>query len=264
VSFAPRPTVKLIKRVIKGQAETKFRSYFQGATTDPTNVTLGQYADRTFFSKNQYILSNTTDIHRLIPIIQQGVGDNQRVGTRIEPTRLTVSGNVQVNKAKLLNFTPQERFVVIYVLQHVTLKSYPALVASNNFAALLDTGDQQTAAFNGDVQSLYLPVAKQNYRLLAKRVIPLRQAGYFNTGTSTAVSVANSHNYSANFRFNLTKHLPKHIAYPEGSGVPDPTNTSIFMCVAWADMIWDVTTPPPASTLGVDMTYVSQLHFKDI
>jgi len=263
-SRAPKATVALVKRVMKGEAETKSRMYFQGPTTDSLDITFGQYADRTFTGKNQFISSNVTDIHRLIPIIQQGTGDNQRLGTRITPTSLIVRGNVQVNKSALQSTSaPQERFAVIYVLQHVTLKDYNSLRVSNNFGAMLETGDQSTASFMGDTMSMYLPVAKQNYRLLAKKIIPLRWAGVISPGTAP-VSIANAHNYSVNFTFNLTKHLPKTIVYPEGTGIPNPTNTSMFMCVAYANQLWDVTTPQPAATVGVDMTYVSMLSYKDV
>jgi len=263
-SRAPKATVALVKRVMKGEAETKSRMYFQGSTTDSLDVTFGQYADRTFTGKNQYISSNVTDIHRLIPIIQQGTGDNQRLGTRITPTSLIVRGNVQVNKSLLQSTSgPQERFAVIYVMQHVTLKDYNSLRVSNNFGAMLETGDQSTAAFMGDTMSMYLPVAKQNYRLLAKKIIPLRWAGIINPGTAP-VSIANAHSYSVNFMFNLTKHLPKTIVYPEGTGVPNPTNTSMFMCVAYANQLWDVTVPQPSAVVGVDMTYVANLSYKDL
>lgn len=271
VAFAPRPmqsAVQLIKRVVKSQAETKYRTFYSGGVLGPL-LDPGDYSIRAYTLQNQFITSNVTDIHRLIPTVLQGVGDNQRIGVKISPTSLVLTGNFTVNLQQIWqNNIPRDIVVVMYVLQHVTLKDYTSLVAGNDFNQLLDTGEQGTARFNGDIQSAQLPVNRQVYRLLAKKVIPLRYAGVQPAGvTFTApVSVANAHNYQASYKLNLTKHLPKVLTYNEnttsGLGLGDPTNSSIFMTCAWYEMNGGI--PPTTASVVFQQEYVSHFHYKDL
>jgi hypothetical protein len=260
--------VRLIKRVVKGQAETKYRTYYSGGVLGPL-VDPGDYSLRAYTLQNQFISSNITDIHRLIPSVLQGVGDHQRIGVKITPTSLVVTGNFTVNLQSIWNNNiPRDMVVVMYVLQHVTLKDYTSLVAGNDFTQLLETGEQGTARFNGDIQSAQLPVNRQIYRLLAKKVIPLRYAGVYPAGVAftAPVSVANAHNYQASYKLNLTKHLPKVLTYNEtvasGLGLGDPTNSSIFMACAWYEMNGGI--PPTTGSALFQQEYVSHFHYKDL
>jgi len=262
-----KAVTKLVKRVINNSAETKMVAWYNGPS--PSDGTYGQ---ANYIIQNPVIASNTTDILRLIPYVKQGVSDNQRIGERVHPTSLNVKGTVMVN---INNLPPQagnvgvttDIYVVIYILQHVTLKSYTALTASNDFTQLLRTGENTTAQFNGHVWDSQMPVEDAYYRVLKKKKYRLRYAGKGTTSGGDPpgpawLSVPNCVSYRAEYNMNLSKYLPKKFTYPENpsaTGANDPTNSSIFMCMGCyqgngiVDNSWTFS-----------QQYVSQLTYKDI
>jgi len=262
--MASKPTLNgAINAAINRKAETKRVMYYSrngAATTDP-----GSYANWQYRIQNQYISSNATDIMRLCPLVLPGTSDNQRIGNKISPVSLTVKGNISIPQQYLLAGTPWDVFAVIYVLQHVSLKSYSALQLENSFNQLLETGENTTVGFGGIALHASLPVSKQNYKVLAKKIVRLRFSGTLNaTGTPATYSRANSHSYNVPFSISLTKHLPAKYVYPEADAptptLNDPVNSSPFMCVAYYN--YDQSQPSP-STPGIAVQYHSELLFKD-
>jgi len=161
--------------------------------------------------------------------------------------------------------------VVIYVLQHVQLKDYTNLYASNDFTQLLLDNEENTRSFDGQSWQQHMPIANQYYRLLKKKVITLRYAGLWPKPTTPTAStgVPNSHNYFANYSFNLSKHIPKELKYPEQT-IPTgplvlntPTNSSIFMCMGF----YQQNEPSNGATFDtapqMEQTYQSRMYYKD-
>nr|WPR18634.1 MAG: capsid protein [Chemarfal virus 264] len=262
--YVPPPTVEQrVARAISRSTETKQVAWYDGPV--PSN---GTYAQWSYVNQNATITSNTTDILRLIPQVVQGTGDNQRIGERISPKSLIVKGacTVLANNMQPLPGFKSDMVVVIYVLQHVTLKSYAALTASNDFTQLLRTGENTTAAFQGTIRDAQMPVEDAYYRLLKMKKIRLRYAGVQPHDNASVppnqwISVDNSHSFSGEFQFNLSKHLPKQFKYPESAsvaGANDPTNSSIFMCVGQYQMNGTV-----VQDNLIAFQYMSQLKYKD-
>jgi len=256
--------VRLIKSVAKGVGETKQVSWYNGPV--PSN---GTYAQANFINQNAIITTNATDILRLIPYVAQGTSDNQRIGERINPVSLTLQGTVCLPTNSFADPTGSlfnDEYVVIFILQHVTLKSYTALQASNDFTQLLRTGENTTVAFQGHTWDAQLPVEDAYYRLLTKRKFRIRNMGVKpasgggdpnNTWVAPALSP-----YRAEFKINLSKYLPKVFKYPENPSAPggnDPTNSSIFMCMG---MYRGDATVGQSDT--IQQQYVTHLKYKDI
>lgn len=270
---ASKKTVtKIVNNVINRKAESKMAIWYNPAVPTIPSVTPGSYAAAGWNDQNQLITVNVADIHRMIPVVTQGSGPNQRNGDRISPKSLVCRGSVAVNINGPNGTTndSHDLYAVIYFLQHVTLKNYYNLYANNDFTQLLNTGEDSTAAFQGFQRDKDMPVNSSSYRLLKKKVIPLRWAGVTQTPVpSTGVSsIANSHTYNAQYTVNLTKYLPKTLKYPESTasqGVNDPTNSSIFMCVGWVDMkSVDAANVTPTPVLYLNQTYQSQMTWKDL
>lgn len=262
---------KLINSVINRKAETKMAIWYNPAVPAIPG-SAGSYAAWGWSDQNQLITSNVGDLKRCIPVVTQGTGDDQRIGERISPKSLVVKGTVAVN-INGPNGTvndPHDLYVVIYFVQHVTLKSYYALNTFNDFTQLLNTGEASTAAFQGFQRDLDLPVEKTYYRLLKKKVIPLRWAGITQAPVPSTgiVSVANAHTYNAHYSVNLSKHLPKTLQYPEPTatnGTNDPTNSSIFMCMGFVDMkSVDPANAVNSPVLYLNQTYTAQMTWKDL
>jgi len=268
-----------IGKVIMSKAETKQRQFYQSLKdlTTTTRAT-GAWADRGWGIQNQFITTNATDILQLIPFIESGVKPNQRLGDKIQPTSLTVHGTVRVALNRMTSFEPTDIKVVIYVLQHVSLKDYNTLYSNNQFLSLLENSENTTVPYLGTNAENKLPVNPKSYRLLKKKIISLRYAGAVSgTGSPpTNVSVANSHNYFADYTLNLSKHLPAQLKFPEdalnGTTLDptianSPTNSSIFMCMGFYDQNSLTIRPPEGPVVArpwIEQYYCSKMSFKDL
>jgi len=258
----------LAKSIMKSASETKEVAWYSGPV--PSN---GTFAQAAYINQNANISSNATDIQRLIPYIVAGTGDNQRIGEKVSPISLNVKGSVsflktQVNPSDNTSGRTADIYVVIYFLQHVTLKSYAALTANNDFTQLLRTGENSTVPFNGHVWESQMPVEDAYYRLLKKKKFRLRftgtqQAAGGDPPGNAWVSQSNCHSYRAEYNVNLSKHLPAQFKYPESnatSGLNDPTNSSIFMCMGAYQADGSVLN----NVVVMQQQYVATMKYKDL
>lgn len=255
----------IVKSVVNRNIQSKMQTYYSNAAGFAGD---GTVANATFAAQDQFITNNVTDILRLIPFVSEGTKDNQRIGESIKPFKLEVQGTIQIDFTnKLLLELPCDLYAVVYVLEHAFIKQYTTLALQNDFNYLLSTGQNSNQRFNGDYISSTMPVSKQYYKLIKKKVIPLRYAGSQGTTTTSAYSVANAHQYRSNFSFTLKdKHLPANLKYPENTGTTiagqnDPNNCSLFMCVGYYLMNSQVS--PITSNAYIQQQYVTALHYKD-
>jgi hypothetical protein len=265
-----------ITRVINRKAESKMAMFYGTAGTFPQS---GIYNDRGYSQQNQFITSTTSDLKWLLPNVAQGSDDAQRIGDQITPTLLRINGCVKVANSLLIASPPQaiDVIAVIYVLTHKVFKSYEALLGSpavppavgfvggNNFNQLLKNGENITTDFSGNFWAAQQPVANQYYNVIAKIQKRLRFAGLY-TSSGASVSIANSHDYQANFTVNLTqKDLPAHLKYPEstvtGAFNDAPLNFAPFLCVGYYNADGTNTATPQ---VAIDITYTSTLFYKDM
>lgn len=270
------PEKREVARMIRGAGELKTVCWYSGGS-NPLGA--GGRAGWAWEPHNGAIQSNTTDIMRLIPLVLTGTGDNQRIGDRITPVSLTVHGNVKFSYTNVnLQQAPQNYFVVIYVLQHVALKTYQSLQSAsttpptggNDFNQLLKTGEGDTTAFTGLAYQADLPVSTEYYRVLSKKIVPLRISGIVQapSGGQAGGSLQSFNNNSAQlcarYSFNLSKKIPATLKYPETAvttGNPgDPTNASPFMCMGFYSMDYDGAT----QASNISNEYVSVMNYKDL
>lgn len=265
----PQTLTGLIKRVVKGAAETKEVIWYNGPS--PSN---GTFAQASYINQNATITNNTTDILRLIPYVAAGTGDNQRIGEKIKPVSLNVKGSVCLLTNSINNQPSntagfqQDFYVVIYILQHVSLKSYKDLAAQNDFTQLLKTGENSTVPYNGHVWESQMPVEDAYYKLLKKKKYRLRYGGMKQTTAGDPpgnqwIAMSNPHSWRAEFNISLSKHLPANFKYPEANAPAgnqnDPTNSSIFMCMGAYQADGTVLN----STI-FQQQYISSLKYKDL
>ena len=263
-----RPTTAItraVTSVLNRKAETKMAIYYSSNSGFAGD---GLYANRSWSPQNQWISVTSSDLKRMIPFVQPGNAENQRIGDQVTPLSLVTHGTVKLTLGNLAAQLPDDIFVVMYVLEHVTFKSYSSLIAGNNFTQLLKTGENTTARFDGDVWSSQIPVADQYYRLLKKKIIRLRYAGITPSGptpTEVQLSVANSHDYRASFSLTLgQKNLPAKYKYPENAtvaGSADPLNSAPFFAMGF---FWASGAVSPTATVLMEQQYVSMLKYKDI
>lgn len=276
VAKLSKPMRRAIKQVVDGRAETKRATFYQTQNSgQSTAIATGLFSGRGWATQNNGITSNSTDLLQIIPYISQGTNDWNRIGKTIRTVGLSVKGSVRIT-AGIVNAVasaPANLCVYIYFLQHVSLKDYTNLRARNDFTQLLETGEGYNAPFKGDTLDPHQPVANEWYNVLTRRKLTLKYAGaYLPGGTlTTPVSVANAHQWYADYEVNLTKHCPKRLVYPEDDvSLPptvynSPTNSSIFMCMGFVDQAQG----SPAQTAGLsrpwlEQTYVASYLYKDM
>jgi len=282
VSRSLTPLQKIeVKKLVKAPAETKLVAWY-GGDANPFYGTLGAQSGWNWQVRNGQILNNITDIQRVIPAVKQGTNDNQRIGSEISPVSLIVNGHLALinsdSQDQLL--TPANVYAVVYVLQHVALKTYQSLVTSydtstppviiggNDFTKMLKTAEGTTTGFVGYAWQSHLPVADEYYKLCMKKVIPLRASGIRTFGTDPpAANVPvnlNSDSLCVRFSINLTKFLPKKLKYSETPNNvtntdTDPQNSSLFFCTAFYNQ--DGTFSGNQNRIMTE--YVSFMKFKD-
>lgn len=263
-----------ITRVISKKAESKVAMLYGSTQSFPQD---GLFANRGFSVQNQFISSTTSDMKLLLPYVAQGTNENERIGEQVSPTSLRIDGLVKVSLTNLTTPAPTDIFVVLYVLTHKVYKSYEGLLGSpaippatgfvggNNFNQLLKNGENATTNFTGNWWAAHQPVADQYYNVLAKKIIRLRFAGLYTSG-GQSVSIANSHDYQANWSLTLTqKQLPAHLKYPEttstGAFINQPLNYAPFLCMGYYNADGNNTSTPQAV---VEQTYTTRLAYKDM
>jgi len=280
--MAPRSkkaVTKLVKKVIKSQAETKVVTFFSGivAGTVPIQNSNGLYLNAGPVQQNNQIVNNPTDILKVIPDVEpQGLTatqqDNAREGRYINPTSLTLRCRVFLNPVAQQNLgyqqgVAQDIMMVAYLVQSVSLKSYRQLYSVNDFSKFLDTGEGTTTTFGGSFQDASLPLTSGYYRLLGKKTKVLRASGQYGTPVPpNFITNNNSHPFEYQWTWNVGKHLPKRLVYPEDNvtvqnGQLEPLNSSIFWCVAYYNLDGTVAGSPVAR---IQQQYVSTMRFKDL
>lgn len=268
------PMKRAVRQIVRGEAETKRAAFYQTANNGSSGaIATGLFSGRGWAVQNNTITNNTTDLLQIIPYIAQGTNDWERIGKTVRTVGLNVKGSVRITSSIVNNVggAATNLEVYIYFLQHVSLKDYTNLRARNDFTQLLETGEGYNAPFLGNTLDPHQPVANEWYNLLTRRKIVLRYGGAVLPGgtLTTPVSVANAHQWYADFDVNLTKHCPKKLVFPEDDvSLPptvynSPTNSSILMCVGFVDQ----SQGSPPSTLvrpWLEQTYVSSYTFKDM
>lgn len=273
-----KPMAKAVKQIVRGEAETKKVSFFQSAN-DGTVVAAatGLFVNRGWAVQNNRIVNNQTDILQLIPFVEQGTDDWQRVGKSITVQSLKVQGTIRVAAAISGNAggaIPANITVYIYVLQHQSLKDYASLRARNDFTQLIDAnGLTATHGFNGEASDPQQTIAKNYYKLVKRKKVVLKYAGVFGPiANQFPVSIANAHEWFMDYSMDLTKALPKKLVYPEDLQVgpnpyiESPLNSSLFMCMGFVDhLVPNYGQQPVVPILPwLEQTYVSTMTYKDM
>jgi len=266
---------KAIKGVINSQAETKMVAFYGGpvAGTTPPQNSNGLYADAAPVSQNQFITSNVTDILKVLPDVAPGSADNQRAGRFINPVSCNVRCKVMISPTTTgtKGWTQGYAYdltIVAYLLQHVSYKTYRSLYTDNAFDQMLDVMDGTTTHFDGSFQGSTLPVEKGYYKVLSKKTKRLRSSGTYPFAippTVPAVSNQNSAPQVHEWTWNVGKHLPKKLIYPEASvsvnsGQNEPLNAAPFWCVGYYNTDGSVAS---TGVIDIQQEYTSIMKFKD-
>jgi len=242
---AVRPLTAAIQKVVNRNLETKMASFYspdpqyqQGVTADGSFAKVGSNA------QNMAIISNVTDIKRMLPLIPLGNSVASRIGDSIKPVRLSTKIHISLNPGLMsqmflgtttatyigstilgrqsgtptadYGFPINDLTVVVYCLTHKTLKDYTSLAAQNNFGELLDVGQGSATSFGTQVPgtSTYLSypwhadmkVNTSKYNVIKKFTADIRKDMIVtaNPGTDPTDIVVNGNSHKYAAEFTCT------------------------------------------------------------
>jgi len=235
---------KKVLKVIQSQSETK-QAYMEKDWTDFNSA-----------------ISNPGDCMRIIPYINQGTGDNARLGDQIRCQKIHIRGILQMVPQTNVNTYDNRKIAVRMMI--VTPKSFPNWgQAGFNTATwmpyLLKKGGT-TGGFNGSVHDLYAPVNSDAFTTHFNKVIFLQQSAIFQSTASGVTSVDQS-NLTYFFKHNL-KVKNKLLKYDSNvdTGLT-PTNYGPVLVLGYA--LTDPSASPDTLTTRVRWHHCVTMDFED-
>lgn len=195
----------------------------------------------------------SADCQPVIMQITQGVDSSQRMGDRITPKSLKVSGvlalNPEFDGSSVL-------YARVMILQQKDIKSGAEILGGGvDAGALLRAGYGSTGnevQFTGATQNLNMPINTELFRVHYDR--------QFKFAEQTGVTDANP---SAAVKWSYTftkKNLPASLHFDEGNG-NWPNNFAPFVAIGYA---YADGTAPDTIQLKLISNIYSQLHFEDM
>jgi len=218
VPKSKKATVALVKKVIKGTMERKYVDNYckaqSGGTNPPTLVNVTNY------SVQQNIVAGglNTTAWSLIPSVNQGTAENQRIGNRIENVRFHFRSRFWL--APNLSGQPaQDVRVKVYICRPKLVKSYEQFFATNTgigglVGSFLNNGNGTTtdwaATTSGpspsqDGDQSMLTVSRDNWQVLKTtefRLTKNQDAQWGGNGLGCAPNLAGQQWHEVDFTYN--------------------------------------------------------------
>lgn len=215
-----KPLTQKINRVISRRQETKYvvQSPYNDIQPGPTNLS-------TFIFFSQAVTS-TNELYMLLPQVNQGDDDHERIGKSIQPVKLTTKVNMAVGGVGSISI-----YADVYILTSKTIKDF-RLCNQVLTAELLNKGDGTNVPYDGTSYNSMLPVNTDEFTVIKhKRVKLTKQVGDPNTQVSGGVAgtVSESRHFAS---FSVNVPCPKALTYAT-AGDNTPTNFFPFMLIGW-------------------------------
>lgn len=246
----------------KGVFKKKVQAVIRSMAEDKTAYT--SLDESTLVTFNSAI-NNTAEILQIVPNIAEGSAENQRIGDRIKPTSLTISGYIRFNPVLTGNINPATPGVcqVGVRLFIVSLKSKSNLTEVQASAAplnqLLKKGGTNVG-FTGLISDLQAPVNTDLWTLHHSKVFYLSQS-YNNYATQVGYWETDISNQIRFFKHSL-KVKSKTFNYDDGtSSSLQPTNYAPVMLLGYSYLNGQT---PDAVAANCGLFYNSILTYEDM
>jgi len=224
----PKPElVKAIKNVIKQSSELKFA--MQNFIADKVEIT-GMGLNYNGTSNLNGWCSGASNGYGIIPAVEQGSGEGNRIGVRISPKgmflRYSLLARSTTDNTTAINDNPFRGVpfrVRVIVFRHLYAQDD---YSQNN---ICDIGNGN-ASITGDIDTLFRPYNKEEYKILyskTHKMYSVRHIG--STGYNTENVPNYSHTY-INQKVNIK--LPKVLRYNDTVITNYPSNEAYFLAVA--------------------------------
>jgi hypothetical protein len=212
-------------------------------------------------------VNSGADCINIVPPVPQGLGSGDRIGNQVKGDCIELNGHIQANIG-LTRFTGSGECrlaVRVFVLEADVASNVAVLAWLNGngvtdvFNNLLKKGDQ-VGPFAGDVQSLYLPVNQDVYKVFYDKVHMITVPWQRNASTIGVQQVNSSVDLAKSFKFLKIK-IPckKTMQYQNGSSNV-PANFSPFMFIGYSHV--DGTAADAVDT-KIQAQFVSTFNYTD-
>jgi len=240
-----------IQKVIAGTQETKFVVDYPYNSQTSSDL----YQALNFSSG----ITSTNELYMLVPRINVGSDDHQRIGNRIEPIKLknTTSVFLPYSEAR----TAMSVFVDVYYL---TCKQVKTQINNNEVPTgfLLNAGDGTNVPYDGTAQTADLPINKAAFSVLKHKRVKLQlSAGDPNSvlvGAFANPAVVSTCYYEARWTYDIP--VPSKLTYMN-ENVNYPSNYFPFMCLGFHAIDANGDTAP--ITPRIFCRSQSQMSYKD-
>ena len=262
------------KRNVKRKAPLRKRRVFR---KKPTKVSapVKSYVNRvirrneeTKISSNQYTLtafnssiSTTGDLITLLPTVSVGTGQNDRIGNKIRPVRLEITGYVTYGTGSLgANQDARMLGARLFVFQDKATKSYANGIYNYH---LLNLGGT-SSTFTGTQMNWVSPHNNEQFKFFAdKKMVIMKPFGYTNNATPSTSNAITGMDKSLFHPFKIvltSKDLPAVLQYDQTDSLAYPTNFSPYISLGYCDLLGATA---DTSTTQLQMEFNATLYYKD-
>lgn len=237
------PVKSYVNRVIRRNEETKFSTNQYGLTSFNSGI------------------SSSGDLITVLPQIVVGTGQNNRIGNKIRPVRLEITGYVIYYAAAIGTYNDARMLGArLFLFQDKTSKSYSNSI--NNYQ-LLNLGGS-SANFTGTALNWVSPNNSQQFKFYADRKMKIcKPFGLTNNTTPSSTNAITGMDPSMFHPFKIVlteKDLPAVLIYDQTDDLAYPVNFSPYMALGYADLM---NAAADTTTSQISMEFNATLYYKD-
>lgn len=232
-----------INRTIRRNQETKMSSNQYGLTAFNSTITAN------------------ADLITVLPTITVGTGQNDRIGNKIRPIRLEITGYVAYyTDALTANQDARMLGARLFCFQDKTTRSYANSINNFNLLNLGGTGNN----FTGTALNWVSPHNNEQFTFYAdKKFVVQKPFGFTNNTTPSSTNAITGMDKTLFHPFKIVltqKQLPAVLQYDQGDSLSYPTNFAPFMALGYCDLM---NKTPDTSSTQLVMEFNATLYYKD-
>lgn len=200
-------------------------------------------------------ITSSTEVYDVLPVMQQGTGNFQRIADKVSAKSLIVRGTVSINFNESRALTPE---VHVFIVSHKSKKSYDSLNAGSSAGRqqivdkLIDAGNGNDIRFDGEVYPSLLPLNRKLLHVHSHKVLKL---------ASSHGALANEHTSDDTIRFkrfSIKLKCPKVLTYDASISTDNPVNFAPVMMIGYVypdGTYSEVITTPILATVSSTLYY---------
>jgi len=238
-----RPIKSYVNRMVRRNEETKYSSNQYGLTAFNSGI------------------NSAADLITLLPQITVGTGQNNRIGNKIRPVRMEVTGYFVYYTNSASSYSDARLLGArLFCFQDKTSKAYSNAIANYQ---ILNLGGSSNN-FTGTALNWVSPHNSEQFKFFYdKRMKILKPFGLTNNTTPSATNAITGMDSSLFHPFKIVltqKDLPAVLQYDQTDDLAYPVNFSPYLALGYCDLL---NTSADTTTTQIAMEFNCTLYYKD-